>query len=113
MTDIQQQIKTLEATIDEAKKAVALMSTMEALHNNKEFNEIIDEQLFKNYAQSLVHLLSDPARQSEAEREDIIKEMEMIGRLRQFLHSLYQTGRMAEKQIADCQEQINELREME
>lgn len=107
----QTRIETLQLTIDDAKLAVELMHKLETLNKHKEFNEVIDEQLFKNYAQSLVHLLSDPARQSDEEREDIIKDMEMIGRFRQFLHSIYQRGRMAEKTILDTQEEIDELRQ--
>lgn len=106
MTDI----KTLELSIESAKESVELGKQLERLERNKDFQELIGGQLFENYSQTLVHLLSDPARQSEAEREDIIKDMEMIGRFRQFLFSIHQKAHLAEKSIADSQEAIDELR---
>lgn len=109
MTD--NRIETLELTIEEAKKTVELMKKMDKLRKNKDFNAIIEKELLEYYALNIVYLLSDPTMQSKEKQLDLHKELEMVGRFRQFCSSIYQNGRLAEKAIIDSQESIDELRE--
>lgn len=103
-------IETLELTAEQAKKSVELMNRMERLKKNRDFKAIIEEELLDNYLRNTVFLLSDPAMQDEAEQKDLTKDLEMIGRFRGFLSSIYQKGHMAEKTIKDSEEEIAALR---
>jgi hypothetical protein len=105
------QIETLELSIEQAQKSVKLMNQMDKLRKNKEFKAIIEDELLDNYARNTVYLLSDPNMSGEAEQADLIKDLEMVGRVRQFFSTIYQKGRMAEKTIIDSNVTIDELRE--
>lgn len=105
-------IEQLELTIEEAKKSVELMSSLERLRKNKDFKTVIEKELLENYALNLVYLLSNPAMQTEEKQLDIKKDLEMIGRVRQFFTSIYQNSAIAEKAIEDSSYAIDELRAM-
>lgn len=103
-------IERLELTVEQANKSIKLMEQLEKLNKNREFKAIIEEELLDNYARNTVYLLSDPSCAGEADQSDLIKDLEMIGRFRMFLSSIYQKGHVATKSIADANEMIDELR---
>lgn len=108
MSDLQ--IETLERTIENAGETVKLMERMDKLRKNKDFKAIIEDELLNKYALNTLFLLSDPSMNTKEQQEDLIKEMEMVGRFNHFINSIYQRGRQAEKTIIDSGYVIEELR---
>lgn len=103
-------IETLELTIEQAEKSVELMKRMDKLRKNRDFKAIIEDELLDNYARNTSYLVADPTLQGEDEQRDLLMELQMIGRVRQFFSAIYQKGRIAEKTIADSKAEIDELR---
>lgn len=104
-------IETLELSIEQAKKSVELMQRMEKLRKNRDFKAIIEDELLDNYARNTSYLVADPSMQGEDEQRDLLMELQMIGRVRQFFGAIYQKGRIAEKAIADSEAEIELLRQ--
>lgn len=104
------EITELEDLIEESKRAIELMDVMEKLESNKDFKAIITEELLDKYARDTVYLLSNKDRQTEEAQKELIKELEMIGRFRQFCSDIYLKGRMAERTINESRLVIAELR---
>lgn len=103
-------IEILENTIKEAKKDLELASKMDRLRNNSDFIAVIEGELLDKYAKNTVYLLSDPNMQAEEQQADLIKDLEMIGRFRQFCSSIYQRANIAQKTIEDSNSVIEDLR---
>lgn len=108
MTDTR--IEELELSIEEAQRVITLRDKLIKLQKNKDFKEIFEKELLENYATNTVYALSNPNMQDKATQEDLIKELEMIGRFRLFCSSIYQRGNYAEKAIYDNKEAIAEIR---
>ncbi|AUR82501.1 coil containing protein [Vibrio phage 1.152.O._10N.222.46.E1] len=106
MSDIQQ----IELTKEQAEQSVKLMERLDRLNKNRDFKAIIEDELFDSYSKSLVLLLSDPSMQEDVVQKDLILDMQMIGRFRQFLSGVFQKGRLAEKTLEDATRQLEELR---
>ncbi|AUR87167.1 coil containing protein [Vibrio phage 1.097.O._10N.286.49.B3] len=106
MSDIQQ----IELTKEQAEQSVKLMERLDRLNKNRDFKAIIEDELFDSYSKSLVLLLSDPSMQEDVVQKDLILDMQMIGRFRQFLSGVFQKGRLAEKTLEDTTRQLEELR---
>jgi len=103
-------IQTLELTIEQAKKSVELMKKLERLHKNRDFKAIIEDELFNEYAKTLTLMVADPSLQSPEDQKDLNLESHMVGRFRQYLSSIFQKGRLAEKSILDSEAELDELR---
>lgn len=103
-------IETIELTIEQAKKSIDLMKRMERLYKNRDFKAIFEDDYFDNYTRNTVYLLSDPNMQGEAEQADLLKDLEAIGRVRTYLGSIFQKGRLAEKTLKDSEVTLEELR---
>lgn len=109
MSNNQEQIAPLEVSIEEAKNTVAMMDSARNLINNSDFKKVIDDNYFKGEASRLVLLKADPQMQGEEDQKDIMRALDAIGNFRQYLSTIFQLGRLAEKTIADAQKAINEL----
>ena len=103
-------IQTLELTKEQAQKKIERMTRLERLTKNRDWKALIDDELFNEYAKQLVLLKSDPALREEADQADLELEIQMVGRFRLFLQSIFQEGRMAEKSIKDADAMIEDLR---
>lgn len=104
------EIQRIELTKEQAEKSIKVMEKLDRLSKNRDFKSIIEDELFDTYSKSLVLMLSDPSMQDEATQKDITLDMQMIGRFRQFLSSINQQGRLAEKTLEDANSQLDELR---
>ena len=105
MSDLQ----VIELTIEQAKESIADREAMDRLKKNRDFKRIFEKGFFDAYAVNLVYLKSDPSMQEPNVQEDIIKDIDSIGRVRQYLSSIYQKAHVAEKDLRDSEEQRDEL----
>lgn len=99
-----QDLETIELSIKHAKKAVDLMKSVERLSKNRDFKAVFLDGLFEQEAIRLVMLKGDPNMQGEDDQKEILKQMDGIGSVRQYLSAVMQMGRMAEKAIQEDEE---------
>lgn len=102
-----QQIEQVELTIGEAKKNIEKREALLRLTKNKDFNKIIDTGYFMDEATRLVWLKAEPA--SKDIENDIIRQIDAIGSLRQYLRTILTIGEMSERAVMDNEETLQDL----
>ncbi|WP_027854448.1 hypothetical protein [Marinobacterium litorale] len=103
-------IETIELNIKEAERMADLARSVKRLRSNRDFKKIIMEGYFENEPVRLVMLKSDPQFQSEERQQALLKEMDGIGSLRNYLQTILTMGNMAEKEIADSEQELELMR---
>lgn len=101
MSTTEEQLESIDVSIEMAQKSVNNMTDLIKLTSNKEFKNIIEEGYFVKEASRLVLVKADPSQQGEAEQAAIEKAINAIGFLRQYFVQIMQIGRMNEKAIID------------
>jgi len=104
-----QTIETLEVNIKAARKTAALGKSLDRLSRNNDFKALILEGYFEKDAIRLVTLKGDPNMQSAENQAALIKQMDAIGGLRQYLSGVLQLSRMAEKALVQDEETRDEI----
>ena len=107
-----EQILEVEMTINEARERVDRGKMAERLALVPEFKKLILEGYFRDEASRLVLLLSDPML-DETTRNHVLRDMTGIGGLQRYLRTLVQLGRIAEQEIRDAQDTLDDLRSEE
>ena len=103
-------IKTLELSIEQAKNAVKLRDHAEKLLKNKSFQALFDDEYFDSYVKNTALLLAEVKIDDPKMHEDLVLELEAVGRVRGFIRSVFQKGAMAERTIEDAEQAIDEIR---
>lgn len=106
---LQTELELLEADAKEYKKVLEFAQAVKRLELNKDFKKVFVEGYFKDEAVRLVHLRSDSQSQSKEVQENILKALDAIGYLSQFLKKAVLDGDLALKQIAmneDIQQEL-------
>lgn len=103
-----QDIRQIEITVEELKKLVDRKTLLQKLESNREFRKIILDGYFKDEAARLVAISADPAH--EKSWDSIRKEIEAISCLRQYLRNIHTIGGVAERELAENTEALEELR---
>lgn len=104
-------IEEIEVTIEELKKTVARRDLLRKLESNREFRKIFLEGYFKDEAARLTALSAEPSQ--EKARPQIMLEIQAISCVRQFLRNIGMMGDIAERELRDNQEALDEVRAME
>lgn len=104
----QNDIEQIELSIEEAQKMVERKERALRLADNPDFKSLILDGYFKDEAIRLTHLLSDP--NAVAHRPQITESMVSIGSLKRYLHAIVQMGAMAEQEISEARETLDEIR---
>lgn len=105
---IEQDIKRVEISLEQAQKAVAKGEALERLYNNKDFKEIILDGYFKDEASRLVLLKGDLNLTDEAERH-CDKMINGVGCLRGYFQMVNHFADQAEGAIEADQETREQL----
>jgi predicted adenine nucleotide alpha hydrolase (AANH) superfamily ATPase len=106
-------IETVEVSIQQAKETVDKMTSLLKLSKNKDFKKIVEEGYFEKEASRLVLLKADPSLQSDEDQKQIDNSIIAIGYFRQYLGTVIQLGRMAEKSLKEDESVLQELRNEE
>jgi len=109
MNSTEQQLEQIEIGIEAAKAQVNKMEALLRLIDNKDFKTVIDEGYFKEEAARVVILKADPEMQEAKYQDQLDKSIIAIGHLRQYLRTVMQMGRMAERSIKDDEQTREEL----
>ena len=94
-------IASIETSIKEANKIKDLGSALERLTLNRDFQAVIKEGYFKDEAVRLVHLRGDPNFQTDERQAGIVKQIDGIAALGQYLSMVQLTAGQASKMIQD------------
>ena len=105
-----EQIRYVELSLEEAKKVVAFGEAIKRLESNKDFKTVIGEGYFTNEARRCVMLTAEINLSADA-KEANWAAIRGIAELRQFLMMRKQMGEVAQKEVADHKETLEELRE--
>lgn len=105
----QEQIETLNISIEQAKKCVDDAITLDKLVNNKDFKKLILEGYFKDTASRLVLLKAEPHMRSKEHQEAITADIDAIGGFRQHLVSITQLGERAKQDIQNDRDTREEM----
>jgi hypothetical protein len=106
-------LKALEASITQNKALVDNASALERLRNNRDFKQVIAKGYFEQEAVRLVHLKADPSQKSDASQASIVKQLDAIGSLSQYLQDILMLASMGAKGIQADEEMREALMEEE
>ena len=109
-TPMNDDIQQIHIDIESATEQAALGAAVTRLMKNKDFKKVILDGLFKNEAVRLVLLKGDPSMQSDEAQKELLKQMDGIGSLRQYLYAMEMLGKRAAGAIEDYQEELETLR---
>jgi hypothetical protein len=101
-------IEMIELSIEEAKKMIEKKNLVEKLMRNREYRRIIEDGYFKEEAARLAGCSADPAM--EQYRDDIFLGIQAISKLQQYMRTLVQMGNIAERDLNEHNEALDELR---
>ena len=104
------QIETLELTKEQAQHAIKLREHAKKLLKNRDFKAVFEDEYFDAYIKNTALLLSEVKQDSPKMYEDLVDELEAVGRVRAFIQGIFQKANMAEKSIEDADAQLAELR---
>lgn len=107
MSDIQE----LEISIEDAREKVKLKDMALKLASNREFKKLILEGYFKEEAARLVAISADFSMKDY--RDEITMNIQAISCFKQFMQNIVRTGEMAESELEQSQEVMDELLEEE
>lgn len=102
-------IETIELSIEHAKKSVAMKRSLDRLLKNRDFKTVFLDGYFEHEPARLVLLKADPSMQDDGSQKEIMKQIDAIGSVRQYMTTIIQLGRMAEKAMEEDQRTREEL----
>ena len=105
----EEQVEIIEATKEQALIAVKLADCLERLTNNADWKTVIDEAYCKEHAIRLVRQKALPSMDKPELQTAIIKSIDAIGELQQFLFSVERQGMMAKEALHDAELAIEEI----
>jgi hypothetical protein len=108
--NIEDQIQSVEVSIESAKEAVEKRKSVHRLTKNKDFKRIVLDGYFEKEAIRLVLLKADPNFQTTESQADLIKQMDSVGAFRNYLHTLIQLGEMSARALEEDEETLADLR---
>ncbi len=107
----QDEINSIERSVKDARKAKDLGVSLERLMKNRDFLAVIKTGYFTDEAVRLVHLRGDTLYQTPDRQAAILKEIDSIASLNQYLTVIRMLADQAEKAIADGEAVLEEMRE--
>lgn len=105
----QQDIEQIEISIEHARELVERKNLAIQLADVPAFKKLILEGYFKDEAARLAHLLSDPSLPKE-HREFVANDINGPGALKRYMQTIVRMGEQAERDIADAELELDELR---
>jgi hypothetical protein len=105
--------KNIQVDLESANTQVSLSESIQRLMKNRDFKKVMTEGYFKDNAVRLVTLKGNPEFQSAEDQAHLIKEMDSIGSVQNYLQAQLTMGHQAAGAIEDYEEELERLREQE
>lgn len=93
------ELQQLEQNIKYSQKAIDLGDALERLRSNKDFKAIFVNGYFEQEAVRLVHLKSNLNMQSNESQQSILRQMDAIGTVSDYLNTILTRAEMARRTI--------------
>ena len=101
--------KEIEIEIEQARSSVERLQALVRLRNNPDFKRIIEQEFFQDYAARLVSLRRAESHESPTAQADLIKDIDGVGTLQQFLNAILTMGYQAEQLLVEGEDALNEI----
>jgi hypothetical protein len=98
----------LETTLEDLREIVARKNAAIKLESNREYKKLILDGLFKEEASRLVAISAEPSMAREADL--IMESIRSISHFQQYMRSVIQMGTIAENNLAEHMEMLEEVR---
>lgn len=95
----QDTVQRIQQNINQAKEIVEFDKALQRLEVNRDFQKVIKEGYFSAEAIRLVHLKADPAMQNAERQASVIAQIDAIGGLVSYLHTVSFNANIAMKAI--------------
>lgn len=105
----QQHLAQLEQQIEQAKGAHDLGEALLRLISNADFKKVILEGYLKHEAVRLVHLKADPQMATADRQAKVIRDIDAVGALADYLRLVSHAGVQAEEAIRQAEACIEEI----
>ena len=102
----EQDIENMEITIQQQKALIETMDAMNRLIASPDFDMIFTKGYFEQEASRLVQLRAEPSMASDADQKAILKSIDGIGCLRQYIRTIMHFGNMAINAVEGAEEEI-------
>lgn len=103
------QIAELDRSIADNTKLVELAKSLDRLESNRDFRKIVTDGYFAQEAIRLVHLKADPAMQTPDKQASVLRQIDAIGILSDYLRTIRLQGETARKGVEDAETDRAEL----
>lgn len=97
----EQALTEVEISLSNAKYAVENLKCLRRLYANKDFKTLILDGYFVKQASRAVMSKAEPVMQTEDAQNEIVRDIDSIGRLKQYFVAVRGLGELAEKSIID------------
>lgn len=104
-------VEEVELSIEQAQEKIKLRDMAMKLASNREFKKLIIDGYFKDEAARLAGVSGDPNTLNV--RDEIFDQMKSISYFRQFMQKYVREGDMAEQELQDHYEVLNEMEQMD
>ena len=108
VAELENELQEIEVSIDELQKHVDRRTMFERLMANKDFQQIIDQEYFIDEASRMLLLRDDPNLPAD-KKKFLEADMFGPGALKRYFFTIIQVGNMAESQIAEYRETMDEI----
>jgi hypothetical protein len=110
MSNIENQMREVEVTIEECESQVEQAEALERLHKNADFKKLILDEYFEKNAIRTVMMKSAAGHAGEKEQKDLDNVLIGIGQLGQYFHKIFTFGEGAARAIDEHKNTMEELR---
>lgn len=105
----QSDMEMVELSLKQAKEKVAMAVALRRLRKNKDFQKVISGNFMKDDAIRVVTALAEPAYQNDESQRHLLKRLDAVGQLEQFMRATETLGDMAAKAIEDDERTRQEM----
>lgn len=109
----EQLVKALDSGIESHKDTIGVGNALTRLRTSQDFKKVIGEGYFEKEAIRLVHLKADPGMQTPEKQDSIVKQMDAIGSLAEYLNLVMAKASWATKALESDEETRAELLALE
>ena len=98
-------VQAIEKDIQHSKELVELGKGLERLRSNRDFKKLIIDGYFGQECIRLVLCKADQNMQASDKQASIVKQMDAIGSLHEYFQTVFIKASMAEKSVADNEQE--------
>lgn len=104
-----QDIESINLTIEQAQHSVALGQALGRLQQNPDFKALIVDDFLREQPIRLGHLMCDPSMQSKEQQKNIVADIKAIGNFHTYLNLTFRRAQMAAEAIRVNEDELDEI----